>query len=110
MLLVSGDKRFTDLLSEIKRATLSNELHKLEDSKLIKRSVDDNARPPRVTYSISDNGMQVLTEKAGSIIKVMNDTTSLLHTISVPGRGTADISDIPLAKSIVNGIIATNLK
>jgi DNA-binding HxlR family transcriptional regulator len=111
MLLASGEKRFTDLLSEIKRATLSSELRKLEGSKLIKRSVDNKARPPGVMYSITDKGRQVLAEKAVNIIKVMDDTATLLRTVSGRGVETKNITDRadPLAKSIVNGMIATNL-
>jgi DNA-binding HxlR family transcriptional regulator len=111
MLLVNGDKRFTDLLSDIKRATLSNELRELEHYKLIKRSVDNKSRPPKVTYSITDKGRQTLAAKAAILIKAMEETVALLRRIPVSGANTATIdTNDPLARSVVNGMIATSLE
>jgi DNA-binding HxlR family transcriptional regulator len=108
MLLLEGDKRFTDLLSEIKRATLSNELKDLENYKLIERSVDKKSRPPKVTYSITKKGRETLALKAAIIIKTMEKTAALLRPISTGGINSEE--NLPLANSIVNEMIATNLE
>ncbi len=112
ILLVDGDKRFTDLLSDIKRATLSSELRELEDYKLIKRSVDNKSRPPKVTYSITEKGKEFLVDRAAIIINAMESTAKLLRTISVKGAKPNETfnTDDSLAKSVVNGMIATKLE
>lgn len=109
LLLIEGDKRFSDLLSDVRRATLSNELRQLEHYKLIKRSVDNKSRPPKVTYSITDKGRQTLVAKAAILIRTMEDTVALLRKTGVQvGPVATDTNDLT-AKSLVNGIIANRL-
>jgi DNA-binding HxlR family transcriptional regulator len=62
--LAEGDKRFSELLKEIKKASLSIELNHLLEMKYIMRKVDSNAKPPTSTYFITKLGKDFLRKKA----------------------------------------------
>ena len=62
--LSERDKRFSDLLKEIKKASLSIELNRLEKDKLIARKVDGQAKPPITMYSITKLGKAFLQDQA----------------------------------------------
>ena len=62
--LSEGDKRFSDLLKEIKKASLSIELNNLLDMRYILRKVDSEAKPPATSYSITSLGKDFLRKKA----------------------------------------------
>lgn len=113
MSLVEGDKRFSELLSDIKRATLSNELQELERYRLIERKVDKKIRPPRVTYSITSKGRETLAERATSVIEEMKGLVSLLQYVMSPqGSNVPRRSQErdPFAQATVNGILAMNIE
>jgi DNA-binding HxlR family transcriptional regulator len=61
--LSESDKRFNELLREVKKASLARELNELERMKYINRTVID-ARPPTTIYSITKLGRDFLASKA----------------------------------------------
>jgi DNA-binding HxlR family transcriptional regulator len=61
--LSEGDKRFNELLREVKKASLAKELTLLEKMKYIKRNVID-AKPPQTNYGITTLGRDFLRSEA----------------------------------------------
>ncbi len=61
--LSEGDKRFNELLKEVKKASLAKELNELDKQKYIKRAVID-AKPPTTIYSLTKMGREFLQHKA----------------------------------------------
>ena len=115
MSLAQGEKRFTDLLSDIKRATLSKELQRLEEEKLVRRMVDNKSRPPKVTYSITSKGRDMLIsvtpaliaeiQKKLELLLMMSSTLAITTKEQIP-----NIKSDPSAKAMVDGMIATALE
>ncbi len=69
-LLVKGDMRFSELLSEIPQVSpkvLTNQLRELERDGLITRTIYAEV-PPRVVYSITDRGRSL-----GPVLKALAD-------------------------------------
>ena len=60
--LSEGDKRFHELLREVKKASLAKELNELDKQKYIKRAVID-AKPPTTLYSLTKTGKDFLQHK-----------------------------------------------
>ena len=60
--LGEGDKRFNELLREVKKASLAKELNELEKQKYIKRIIID-AKPPTTLYSLTRTGKEFLQHK-----------------------------------------------
>ena len=69
--LAEGDKRFSELLKEVKKASLSIELNHLKDLRYIIRKVDSNAQPPATSYSITKLGREFVRKKAETEIPKM---------------------------------------
>jgi len=113
--LLEGDKRFNELLKDIKRSTLSHELRELETYHLIERNVDNDYRPPRVTYSITKTGKEYVSAKALEIAKEMELRLRSLLTVIPPNTNhkqwtLLESESHPLAQIIVNGLIARALE
>ena len=66
--LSDGEKRFSELLKEIKKASLSIELNRLEKIRYISRRVDVNAKPSVAYYGITKLGKEYLEKQAESRI------------------------------------------
>jgi DNA-binding HxlR family transcriptional regulator len=62
--LSEGEKRFSDLLKEAKKASVAIELNRLEKMRYISRKVDTEAKPPTTTYNITKAGKDFLSEQA----------------------------------------------
>lgn len=77
----SGEKRFGQLVQEVKRASLARELLALEKMKFIKRTVHDT-RPPTTIYSITKLGRDFLKDKAAErFIRVETDLIRLKEVL-----------------------------
>jgi DNA-binding HxlR family transcriptional regulator len=61
--LSEGDRRFSELVQEVKRASLAKELTQLEKMKYVTRTVADT-KPPTTTYSLTKLGKDFLRSEA----------------------------------------------
>jgi DNA-binding HxlR family transcriptional regulator len=61
--LSEGDKRFNELLHEVKKASLAKELTMLDKMRYINRQVIDS-KPPTTIYSITKLGRDFLLTRA----------------------------------------------
>lgn len=79
--LNAGEKRFSELVREIKRASLARELKGLEKLKFVKRTVIDS-RPPTTIYSITKLGRDFLKHSANErFIRVETDLVRLKEVV-----------------------------
>lgn len=67
--LIEGDKRFSQLLREIKKASLAIELNELQRLRYIQRIVDQKAKPPITFYRITAVGKKFVRVNAENQIK-----------------------------------------
>lgn len=58
--LLEGEKRFSELTHEVKKASLAKELNELQNLKYVERIVDDKAKPPMTFYRITKTGKSFL--------------------------------------------------
>ena len=58
--LTEGEKRFSELMNEIKKASLAKELSYLLKLRYITRRVVEDTKPPRTFYKITKMGMDFL--------------------------------------------------
>ena len=78
--LSEGDKRFHELVQEVKKASLAKELTILERQKYIKRTVSDS-KPPTTTYSLTKVGRQFLEYKAKELLPKLESELQRLKGI-----------------------------
>jgi DNA-binding HxlR family transcriptional regulator len=79
--LNAGEKRFSELVKEVKRASLARELRGLEKLDFLKRTVLDG-RPPTTVYSITVRGRAFLKHKANErFIRVETDVIRLKSVV-----------------------------
>jgi len=62
--LIEGKKRFSELMKEVKKASLAKELNELQRLKYIERIVDVNAKPPISFYKITTAGKKFVKDNA----------------------------------------------
>ena len=79
--LSEGEKRFNELLREVKKASLARELTELEKMKYIKRNVIVETRPPTTLYSITKLGRDFLSGKAAEHVPKLTLELSRLKEI-----------------------------
>lgn len=69
--LVGGNKRFSQLLKENKKASLAIELNELQRLRYIERIVDQKAKPPITFYRITTAGRKFVRDNAEKQITKM---------------------------------------
>ena len=62
--LIDGRKRFSQLLKEVKKASLAKELNELQRLRYIERIVDADAKPPISFYEITTAGKKFVRDNA----------------------------------------------
>ncbi|MHB1867926.1 MAG: winged helix-turn-helix transcriptional regulator [Nitrososphaerales archaeon] len=80
--LSEGNKRFSDLLKEAKKASVAIELNRLERMKCVFRHVDSDSKPPTTTYSITKLGKDFLSAQAESRIPKLTLELERLKVVS----------------------------
>ncbi|MGI0091105.1 MAG: winged helix-turn-helix transcriptional regulator [Nitrososphaerales archaeon] len=83
--LAENNKRFSELLKETKKASLSIELNRLEKMKYIARHIDVEAKPGIATYSITKLGKDFLEDQAEARIPKLSLELERLKAV-VPNR------------------------
>lgn len=79
--LSQSDKRFSELMKEIKKASLSIELNRLEKAKYITRHIDVTTKPATARYSITKLGKDFLSKQAENRIPKLAMELERLKTV-----------------------------
>lgn len=70
--LAAKDRRFSELMKEAKKASLSKALNELEGMRYITRNVSTQTKPPTTTYRITRSGLDFLRAMADVHIRRAN--------------------------------------
>ena len=66
--LLEGEKRFSQLIDEGKKASVARILKDLLEQRYILRRVVDNPPPPKTFYSLTEKGKKLLREQKDQLL------------------------------------------
>ena len=80
--LTEGEKRFSELMNEIKKASLAKELSYLLQLRYITRRVVEDTKPPRTFYKITRTGIDFLQNEIKAHVTKLGLELQRLKTLA----------------------------
>ena len=80
--LAEGEKRFSELTNEIKKASVAKELSYLLELRYITRRVVEDTKPPRTFYKITKMGLDFLQNEVDEHVSKLDVELQRLKTFA----------------------------